>query len=67
MTLLALTQHSRVRSAEVGFLLAAVAGRVLALGAVTPFGKRAGKTLGGRALTAGSVLVIIAIHWAQFS
>jgi hypothetical protein len=40
MTLLALAQHSGVRIAEVVFLLAAVAGGVLALCAVTPIGKR---------------------------
>ena len=56
MTLLALTQNGGVRIAEVGFLLAAVAGGVLALGAVTPFGKRAGNLLGGLALAAGSAL-----------
>jgi ABC-type branched-subunit amino acid transport system permease subunit len=51
----------------VGFLLAAVAGGVLAHGLVTRFGKRAGDLLGGLALAAGSVLVIIATHWEQFS
>jgi hypothetical protein len=65
MSLLAITQHSGVRLAEVGFVLAAVAGAALALGAVTPFGRRSGNLVGGLALAAGSILVIVAVHWGH--
>ena len=66
MTLLALTQHNGVRLAEVGFALAAIAGGLLFLGAMTPFGRKSGDLLGGACLVAGSVLVIVAIHWGHF-
>lgn len=66
MTLLALTQHNGVRLAEVGFALAAIAGGLLFLGAMTPFGRKSGDLLGGACLAAGAVLVIIAIHWGHF-
>jgi hypothetical protein len=66
MSLLAITQHSGVRLAEVGLVLAAVAGAALALGAVTPFGRRSGNLVGGLALAAGSILVIVAVHWGHF-
>ena len=66
MTLLALTQHNGVRIAEVGFALAAIAGGLLFLGAMTPFGRKSGNLLGGACLAGGSVLVIIAIHWGHF-
>jgi len=65
MRLLALSfsAHSTIRLEEVGALLGAVAGALLALGAVTPLGRRAGELFGGIALAAGSVLVILALHW----
>jgi hypothetical protein len=66
MNLLAITHHGGVRLAEVGFLLGAIAGAVLALGAVVPFDKRIGKLVVGIALAAGSVLLIVATHWGQF-
>ncbi|HET8607151.1 MAG TPA: hypothetical protein VFL66_08995 [Gaiellaceae bacterium] len=66
MTLLALTQHGGARVAEVGFLLVAIAGGLLFLGAVTPFGRKAGNLLGGVALAAGGILAIIATHWGHF-
>lgn len=66
MTLLALTQHNGVRLAEVGFALAAIAGGLLFLGAITPFGRKSGDLLGGACLAAGAVLVIIAIRWGSF-
>ena len=67
MNLLAITHHEGIRIAELGFLLGAVAGAVLALGAVTPFGKRGGNLLAGIALAAGSVLLIVAVRWGHFS
>ncbi|HYA08638.1 MAG TPA: hypothetical protein VEG24_03560 [Gaiellaceae bacterium] len=65
MHLLALSfsAHTTIRLEEVGALLGAVAGALLALGAVTPLGRRAGELFGGIALAAGSVLVILALHW----
>jgi hypothetical protein len=66
MNLLAISHHGGVRIAEVGFLLGAVAGAVLALGAVVPLGKRIGKLVAGVALAAGSVLLIVAVHWGHF-
>jgi hypothetical protein len=66
MNLLAITHHGGIRLAEVGFLLGAIAGAVLALGAVVPFDKRIGKLVVGIALAAGSVLLIVATHWGQF-
>ena len=66
MSLLAITQHSGVRLAEVGFVLAAVAGAALALGAVTSFGRRSGNLVGGLAVAGGSLLVIVAVHWGHF-
>ena len=57
MNLLAITHHGGLRIAEVGFLLGAVAGAVLALGAIAPFGKKIGNLVAGIALAAGSVLL----------
>lgn len=66
MTLLALTQHNGVRLAEVGLALAAIAGGLLFLGAITPFGRRSGNLFGGLCLAGGAVCVIIAVHWGHF-
>ena len=67
MHLLALSfsPHTVIRLEELGALLAAIAGALLALGAVTPLGKRAGQLFGGIALAAGSVLVILALHYPK--
>lgn len=67
MHLLALSfsPHTTIRLEEIGALLAAVAGALLALGAVTPLGRRAGMLSGGIALAAGGVLVILALHWGK--
>ncbi len=66
MNLLALTHHNGIRIAEGGFLLAALAGAALALGSVMPGGRRLGGLVGGVALAAGSVLLIVAAHWGHF-
>jgi hypothetical protein len=66
MTLLAITRHSGIRLAEVGFALAAVAGGLLFLGAVTPFGRRGGMLFAGLALAAGGVLLVVATRWGGF-
>jgi hypothetical protein len=67
VNLLAITAHNGTRLAELGFLLAAVAGGLLTLDALTPSGTaRAFRLLGGVALAAGSVLLIIATRWGHF-
>lgn len=58
--------HSSIRLAEVGEALIALAGLALLLGGMTPFGKRAGQTLGGLGLLIGGVLLVIASHWGTF-
>jgi hypothetical protein len=67
MSLLAITQHSGGRLAELGFALMAFAGAVVALGSVAPGARRTGGFLGGLALAVGAVVVIVAIHWGHFS
>ena len=67
MVLLAISRHTGIRMAELGFLLAAIAGGLLLVSAIVPFGRRVGTGIGGVALAAGGVLRIIATHWAHFS
>jgi hypothetical protein len=66
MTFLALTDRTGLRLAEVGFLLAAIAGALLGFGAVTRAGARTANLVAGLALAAGAVLLIIAAHWGHF-
>ena len=68
MTLLALTikAHTGIRLAEVGEALGAIGGLALLLGAVTPFGRRAGQGIGGLALAVGCVLLVVATRWGHF-
>ncbi|MGC9974942.1 MAG: hypothetical protein ABSC36_06105 [Gaiellaceae bacterium] len=66
MNLLAISHHGGTRIAEVGFLLGAIAGAVLALGAIAPFGKKIGTLVAGVAIAAGAVLLIIAVRWGHF-
>jgi hypothetical protein len=68
MTLLALTikTHTGIRLAELGELLGLAGGLALLMGAMTPFGKRAGQTIGGLGLTVGFVLLILATRWGHF-
>jgi hypothetical protein len=68
MTLLALVikAHTSLRLAEVGEALGAIGGLALLLGAITPFGRRAGQVVGGLGLAVGFVLLIIATHWGNF-
>ena len=66
MTTLAITIHNGIRLAEVGFALTAIAGALLLFGGMTPFMRRTGTTLGGLALAAGGVLLVIATHWGHF-
>ena len=58
-------KHATIRIEEIGFLLGAVAGAVLMLSSMTPLGRRAGQSLAGLALAAGSVLLIVALHWGS--
>ena len=58
-------KHTTTRIEELGFLLGAVAGAVLMLSAMTPLGRRAGQALAGLALAAGSILLIVALHWGS--
>jgi len=58
--------HTGIRLAEVGEALGAIGGVLLLLGGLTPFGRRAGEVLGGLALAAGFVCLIVATHWGHF-
>jgi hypothetical protein len=67
MTLfLSFSRHTGIRLAEAGAALAALAGGLLVLGAILPFGRREGMFLGGVALAAGGVLLVVAIRWGGF-
>ncbi len=66
MNVLAITHHAGVRVAEIGFLLVAIAGAALAVGALVPGGRRIWPLGGGVALGAGAVLLIVATHWGNF-
>lgn len=67
MTLfLSISKHSGIRLAEVGFGLAALAGGLLVLGSILPFGRREGMFLGGFALAASGVLLVVAVRWGGF-
>ena len=66
MFTLAITVHNGLRIAELGFALAAVAGALFALGAVTPGSSRGSQVLGGVVLAVGGVLLIVAVHWGHF-
>ena len=65
MDILALTHHNGVRLAELGFLLAAVAGGSIFVGALTSR-SRVANLLAGAALAVGAVLLIIAIRRGHF-
>jgi hypothetical protein len=68
MLTLALTikAHTGVRLAEVGEALGALGGLVLLVGAMTPFGRRAGAALGGLAIAAGFICLVVATRWGHF-
>lgn len=65
MTIFAFTRHTGVRVAEIGFLLIALAGALLAIAPLTRVG-RPGTIAGGAGIAAGAVIVIIAIRWGSF-
>jgi hypothetical protein len=66
MTLLAITRQTGMRLAEIGFLLAAIAGALLLIAQFVPSQRRVGLGLSGAALAGGAVLLIIATHWGRF-
>lgn len=68
MTILALTHHTGIRLAEVGFLLFVFGGLWLAASRIPGF--KLGETrtfIAGVAVAIGAVLILIAIHWAHFA
>jgi hypothetical protein len=67
MTLLAMTPHQGVRWEEIGFLLGAIGGVLLALGSMLPMSRRSGSMLGGLALAVGFVLAIVGVHFGHLS
>jgi hypothetical protein len=66
MLLVAVTRHTGIRLAELGFLLVAISGALVLIGAIVPVGRRVGTGLAGLALGAGGVLMIVATHWGHF-
>ena len=60
------THHDAIRIAEVGFALMAVAGGLVAVGALVSSRSTIWNAIGGLALAAGGVLVIVAAHWGHF-
>jgi hypothetical protein len=68
MTLLALVikTHTGIRLAEVGEGVGALGGLALLLGAITPFGRRAGQAIGGLGIAIGFGLLVVATRWGHF-
>jgi hypothetical protein len=64
--LLRMTVHTSLRVAELGALLIAIGGVAIAFSAVMPMGRKPGNLIGGLALAAGGVLLIVAIHFGSF-
>jgi ABC-type branched-subunit amino acid transport system permease subunit len=64
--LLAIARHTGIRLAELGFLLAAIAGGLLVIVAIVPVGRRVGTAFAGLALAGGGILMIVATHWGHF-
>lgn len=64
---LALTHHTGVRLAEIGFLLVLFAGLWLSAAEIPQLRFATGRTIiAGVALAIAGALLIIAVHWARF-
>ena len=67
-TMLAITHHTGVTLAEIGFLLILLAGVWLVAAEIPAFGiKRARTIVAGLALAVGGALLIVATHWGHFA
>jgi hypothetical protein len=66
VNLLFITTHNGIRIAELGMAAGAVGAAVLAVGAMTPLGRRGGTVVGGWLIAAGFLLLIVATHWGNF-
>jgi hypothetical protein len=65
MNTLAITKHMGFRYEELGFLIAALGGVLIAFGNAMPLGRRSGSMLGGLALAAGMVLAVAGMHYGH--
>jgi hypothetical protein len=65
MNTLAITKHMGFRYEELGFLIAALGGLLIAFGNAMPLGRRSGSMLGGLALAAGMLLAVAGIHYGH--
>ena len=65
MNLLAMTRHMGMRYEELGFLLAAAGGVLIAFGNMMPLGRRSGSMLGGTLIAVGMVLAIVGVHYGR--
>jgi hypothetical protein len=66
--LLAISHHSGVRLAEVGFVLMLIAGVALALTPLPTFkGKSLMPVVAGATLALAGLLLLIATHWGSFA
>lgn len=63
--LIAITAHNGVRLAEMGLVLDALAATALIVGSVPGF-RRYSRYVVGVLFLAGSVLLIVAVHWGHF-
>jgi hypothetical protein len=67
MHTIAMSPHAGIRLAEVGFLLVLFAGLWFAASAISFFGHARFRTaVGGLALAAAGLLLIVAAHWGHF-
>jgi hypothetical protein len=65
MNILAMTRHMGIRYEELGFLVAAAGGALLAFGNAIPFARRSGSMLGGLAIAVGMVVAIVGVHYGR--
>lgn len=60
---LSFSHHRTLRVEEIAGALAAIAGGLLVIGGVAPFGRRFGMIAGGIALAAAGVLSVLAVRY----